>query len=278
MNIDAIRLSGLTHIDLPMIGLETTEKFIIKGADGLGPTEQDVFFSDYRFMNRIPQSRQVVLRIGLNPNWSTGQTAGDLRDELYGLLTGGATYLNPAKIFVRLQYGGFELANAEGYVKGIEIVPFAKDPEVQITINCPEPYWFAGTDTTEPSLIFDDDLAYFDVTNEGTAPTGIWFEAELTASSTTLALTHVGVGTGFVISGVSVNTGDVLKVNTKPGSRSIKLETTIGGVFAEYDMLSYLNLGASFPMLHGGVNQFELAGATGIDWTFFRHNNYHWGI
>lgn len=283
MNIDAFRLVGLTTINLPMAGIETTEKYIVKGADGLGPPDFDVFTADGQFLNRTTLDREVVLRIGLNPDWSTGQTAGDLRDELYGLLTGNGTFLDPRKSFMYFRYGGADVAYTETYVKRIEIVPFSKDPEVQITFRCPDGYFLGSTVTTPPAI--DTSGAgvglggSFLVENLGTAHSGLRFEIEITDVPGSpfffFWLDHV---TGTLHVDYTFNVGDRIQFSSYDGDRYIKALIDPTGSAQEIDLLSYLDLEHSkFPIVHGGMNEFTI---TGMDFEFlsFATRTRYWGI
>ncbi len=155
MSFDRIVLSVLNAnlatsltLTLPVQSAASTDQYVLKGADGLGPPEIDVFINNKfpsggTYLNRHIQNRQVVLRVGLNPNFGLNQTASQLRSKLYAML--GANGMNSIGILIYAQVGdepnGLNYSKScNGHLKRIEIVPFSKDPEVQLTFDCYSPY------------------------------------------------------------------------------------------------------------------------------------------
>ena len=146
MYFTKVLLTGITPISLPIVGALPSDVYILKSVEGLGPPEVDVSITKTLnaggvYQGRQPQNREIVLMIGLNPNYKIGQTVSDLRESLYGFLTPG--YLD--HVVIEIVNGVTTIAKTIGYVKKIEINPFSKDPQVQVTLACLKPYFEAPT-------------------------------------------------------------------------------------------------------------------------------------
>lgn len=268
MNITKIRIIGLSTIDLPIIGALPSDSFILKAADGLGPPESDVSISSSIelggvFMGRRTHSREMVFRVGLNANYKLGQTPESLRTTLYGLLT-------PSEFqFVRTQFmdGLTVVAVVVGYISKIEIVPFTKDPEVQIVIQCPDPYLSAPDEITKNTGIKNP----FEVENAGTAPTSFNMEVIFNQNLDSWVLTDsrnwkMNFEYAFLA-------GDILRFNTRPGQRSI--ERVRGASTA--NLIYTLSADSKWLILRGGVNEFTPSSGA-FSWGYVKYTPQYWGI
>ena len=126
--------------------------------------------------------RELTLLFRLNPDWKTQETPSQLRSKLYSLLSGGrGNYVT-----VTLQSELVE-AYTIGYVKTIDVSVYTRNPEAQITILCPNPYFQSTTldeyATVETTRDIEGVTWYeykTDVDNESAAPSGLRVEAALT--------------------------------------------------------------------------------------------------
>lgn len=190
MYFTKVRLNGLAAIDLPVVNAKPSDIYILKGAVGLGPPEVDVSIANTLnaggfFQGRRPQPREIVLHIGLNPNYKTNQSAADLRTQLYGLLTPG----NYTSIKIEIYNDTTSLMYVNGYVKKLEIAPFSKTPEVQVTFACMEQYFLAPT-----ALYVDPGSKTAPlIKNIGTAEAGFHMELTFTAGLTYWQISHWGL-------------------------------------------------------------------------------------
>lgn len=219
MTIDytKIILQGSTNVILPKEGLAPTDPFVLKAVDGLGPPPIDVSLvramngTGY-YRNRSPQLRQVVARVGFNPQWGSGQTAADLRDILYGLLTPGGD----DNMFFVLANESDVLTGNECWLSKLEIVPFSKDPEVQLTIDFASAF-LDGT-YTEFSI---SDHTEFILNNPGSAPTGLLFDISLSADQSSLEIENTNNNKTLHFTYAFLS-GDRIILQTSVGSRSFK--------------------------------------------------------
>lgn len=261
-----------TYTDLPIWGASPTDPFILKNVDGLGPPELSLQYPEsvsdgYSFLlGRQLSRRQIVMKIGLNPNRSIGQTAGDLRNILYTLLVGldgtGTSVLN-------LVNGTTVVAYVAVTVSKFEMAPWSKDPEVQITFETPGPYL-----TGSPQqLITPSTKGAFTITNPGTAESGFNFNVTLTASMSSFSLNRFG---GPLIKlNYAFLSGDQLSISTTPGSRDVSIVR--GGVLTH--IFNALSNGSTWFGFRGGDNAMTIS-TTNFNWAVNPITFYplYWGI
>jgi len=271
MQFTKIRLAGRTNIDMPFFGLRPSNPYILKQADGLGPPEIDVFLSGGIYQGRKPQDREIIVRAGLNPNYAVGQTAASMRTTLYGLLTPGGN----DNITVQLMNGPVVVVQTSGYVKRIEIVPFSKDPEVQITIACAKPYLYEPTEKTLGLLELGTPASPFTIENPGSVTAGFYLELTYNANQDTYWTLYsggAGVAPKFRINYPFLN-GDILMIDTREGQRSIK--RTRGS--STINVLYALSTDSTWPTLHPGTNTFWTS-STSFNWGKAIFTPRYWGI
>jgi hypothetical protein len=270
-----IILKGATDIHLPFIG-NPSHKFLLKAADGLGPPEIDVninptLFAGGVYLGRRPQGREVVLRVGLKPGYATGPTAADLRTELYGLLTGGTTDLVTLQIVNGNQAGAPILAYTDGYIKRIEINPFSKEPEVQITLSCLQPYLLHPVNISQNNATLSKSAPSF--TNLGTASAGLYILVNFTAATSDWSITN-GRGEKVRLLGWNFGIGDKLAIDTRDGLRNMTYFQTNGNV---KNVVQYLTLDSQWFQLHTGVNTFTTSHQN-FNWENFMYRPRYWGV
>lgn len=217
-------MQGYTNIDMGVLGVSPSDRYILKSADGLGPTEADVRMSRTRdnvgvFLGRRPQLREIVMRIGLNPEYHNGQTASDLRDEITEIIAPGEDYLDEVSS-IRIYKETSQLWGwAEGYFRRVEIVPFAQEPEVQLTMTCTSPY-FEGWPVDMNLASVDRFTPNFH--NPGSAPTGIRIELTFNAvQQNGWSITRERTG-GMLDFANPFDVNDKLIIDTNPGKRTIQ--------------------------------------------------------
>lgn len=274
IRFDSIRLIGLTTIDFPIIGGSSREPFQITSASGLGPPELEVLLSETQapggiFINRIAQGRQIVLRAGLNPDYKIGQTVSDLRYKLYGLLSPGTNPKNQS-INTQLLLDNIPQVEVSGYVSRIEIVPFNKEPEVQITISCLGPYLNSPEYTSIEDIPEDD--SNWSINNIGLAPTGVNFEVRFTKETSAFTIQIINSGIMRFYSDFKVD--DILVVNTSETNRFVGVKDTNG--YKKY--MEVLAPDSDWLILHGGVHDIQTSDPSYFTWVRFGYRIRYWGI
>lgn len=268
MKFTKIRLQGLNTIDLPITNVSSSDPYILKSIDGLGPPPVNLFIDqtldlDGYYKGRQIRYREPVLQIGLNSNYVTGVMVSDLRSELYGLLSPGSSEAIRLSIF----NNDTEIMYTTGYIKTMDIVPFSATPEVQVTMSCLKPFMEAPIGIHVETLPGES----VEVTNEGTAETGLYFEVLFTASVTDFVITD---SRGNIMEiNYAFDVDDVLTVDTRSGSRGINLtrdETTTSIIYA-------LSMNSKWLWLYGGNNTITVNNTT-FTWQDFYYVPQYWGI
>lgn len=262
MYITKVRLNGASDVDLPIVGANPADTFIMKGADGLGPPEVVVTITNGVYQNSKPADRQIVVRVGLNANYGVNQTSEQLRTTLYGLLM--PNFATPLK--VELMNGSLVVATVDGYISKMEPAIFSKDPEVQITINCVGSYLYAP----DPLVVVPGTKATFDVPNIGSAPVGFELYVDLTGSPTTLRISRTSNPAEFFeINYPNLIPGDDIIINTREDSRAAYSD----GV----NYIGYRHPGSTWLQLYPGVNNFTM-NTTAFNWGSITFTPQYWGL
>lgn len=280
MKFDKIRLSGFNNVDLPILDASPSGAYILKSADGLGPPVVDVsiantLLSGGVYQGRRPQNREIVLLVGLNPAWGANQTAEQLRTTIYTMLTprSGTT------LKLQLMSGNTVVAQAEGYISKFEISVFSKDPEVQITITCLQPYLMSPEiGFQSPYKSVSGGYTLFTVDNIGTAPSGFNLSIAFTAvhSGTFQILENTSFPQFMSINGGFI-AGDRLTVDTRAGQRGVW--KTPNGSQVAVSILDSLTPESPWLQLYGGANSLKINNTT-FNWNLFgiAHTPAYWGV
>lgn len=281
MKLTKVRLIGANTIDLPLEGVGPLTPYMLKAADGLGPTEVDVLISRTLlsggvYQGRRPQLREVTIRIGLQPEWNIGQTAQELRTELYGLLT--PRYGEMVKL--QIIDGEDVIAETSGHVRRLEIAPFSKDPEVQVVLSCLESYLTGPDDLTfNPTWVDGPTMSSVIIDNPGTAPTG--FYAEILFQTNFTGFINLTDAAGLLGERIYVeqdfNIGDTFVVDTREGSRGVWRKRN--GFSTLDSILGGMGPNSVWLQLYHGENTLRV-NHLGVDWgaAGLKLKPLYWGI
>jgi len=258
----------------PMLTLDIdgSGSYIIHEIEGLGPPKNDVhidqtgFTDGGEFTKSATTPRNIVMKLGYKPDFTVGQSVGALRRALYKAF--------PLKGTVRLRFTGWniEVSDIIGVVEAIEPVIFTKDPVIQISLVCKDPYFvWSGTNLTlGPITVFPRT-----VFNTGDVPVG--FKCEILKSSA-LAGTHsFNITTyseqGFeksnniqnlVLSGFTMALNDRIYINTIPGERDLYMIRASDGV--RINMFKYWTPQALWPTFWPDETFFSVTGTLTASW------------
>jgi hypothetical protein len=250
-----------------------TDRIQIRKIEGLGPVKGDVNTSSYGSVDgesytgtNIP-SRNIVITVGLNPDWNTWSMEG-LRRLLYA-------YFMPKKA-VRLVFeSNDDLPTVEitGITESVEPNIFSKDVDMDISIICPDPYFTA----VEPIVVVGSTSSMRGRTVEeidykGSMDTGINVKI---SSVDSIEPTVIGIQVGDptltyfrVNAGVSINKW--FAMNSLAGQKYVQNVDMTNGVIS--NLLYKVQEGSIWPVLEPGQQNFEVITNAGIqDWelTYF---------
>ncbi len=116
------------------------------------------------------KKRDVIVQIGLNPNFSLNKSYSDLRDDLYKLISSSRT----GSIRLQFNNGDTTVAAISGFVMKFEAPHFTKTPEVQLTINCSDPM-LKALEQVNVNVNNLDPLSTIITDDKSTSPHGVRF-------------------------------------------------------------------------------------------------------
>lgn len=266
MYFDKMRLSGLNTVELPIIGITTADEFVLRNVDGLAPTPKNVEVSKGRVKNLGHQDREIVMQIGLNPDYSLGNTPADLRSYMYALLVG--------EMNVEFLQGSTVVLTTVGEVSVIENSMWTKDPVVQVTFTCAH-HWFEAPDSVHPTLAGLSKTAPV-IPNVGDAPTGFRMEIELTESMSEWSLVKADSTAGMFLDNLAALSGDIIEFNTAENERYIRLTRPSTSLVVV--LLSNLTSESEWLQLDYPGNNSFVTSDDGFDWEDIEYTPKYLGV
>lgn len=261
----------LTPLIFPLDSTIVDSPYVLRSVTGLEPPDIDLsilntLYSGGTFQNRKASLREIVMTIGFQPNYATGQTVGDLRAQLYNWLT--PKFGLPVKFSV-LDASMSSLVYTLGHVKRFETNIFSSSPEVVITFSTFSPY-FTTAPYVYPSLGSLSKTSYT-LNNPGDAPTG--FSIQITMTGSTSQFNLYDRFANRLYFNYSFIAADTININTTPGNRS----ATVTRSSVVTNLLQYQNVVSKWLQLHGGPNAFTFNTASYNFDNITLYPNY-WGV
>ena len=188
---------------------------------------------------RIPQ-RNIVLTI---------QPLGDVETTRTALYP----YFTPkASTALYIQTGSRNV-----YINGIVesfTVDYNANPQlIQVSIICPKPFFL---DTTPVSQSISGSAT---VNNKGEIELGFYLNVILASSISTLSLLNSTTGKSLYFSGLSLESGDEIYIDTRTGQKNAYYVRNSN----VYSLLPYLNLVSEWPTLISGNNTISISAGSG---------------
>lgn len=249
-----------------------TDPIQIRGIDGLGPVNATINTTPYAvkrgesFSGSKVDKRNIVLKLGLNPDWAT-QTIGSLRQLLYGY------FMTEQWVELRFFDDLLPVVKIEGYVETMEPNIFSQDPELQISIICPDPDFIAVDATTIVGLVGDgtfEGTPEYEIDNIGTVDSG--FEIDIKSSSEnpdyTGIINMVNTTDSAKVFSITatVDADEYVKISTVPGNRFVQSVAIPSGTTT--DLLKNLTDVSVWLALAPGQNIFNVhMGEADQEWT-----------
>lgn len=218
------------------------------------------------------KKREVVISLGLNPDWETEESYSDLRDRLYRLISS----TRDSKIFINFWNGNTEIAILIGTVLKMESSLFEKLPSVKLTIDCRDPLLRARDKVSTTLSGADTDLYYTD--SLSTAPHGLKIHATF-ASNTSDFWFGMDNYTFRVL--YPFEAGDVLHLNNDVDfndqdphivDKRVSVSTDSGLVLLSDRIVQGYS---TWPLMFPGVNRFNFTYNDEIE---IEYSPAYWGV
>lgn len=258
-------IDPLSDTDLLTFHLGTTaylDKIQVHNIDGIGPVKATVNTTQYGsidgsyFTGSSLPERNIVITVGYNPDWGDGGTIEELRQVLY-------QYFMPKQV-VGLTFRSTHMPDVDiaGIVESVDPNIFSQDPEVQVSIICPDPAFY-GTELVTVDLValvigaeeeLVDTIGY-----TGNVPTPI--KVEVTKGS---AIDYTGeilienINGSFHVNS-SINSTHSLEFDSTDGSRKIDDVTSS----SRTSLIPQVDDSDTWVKLQSGKNYFSVRTTTG---------------
>jgi hypothetical protein len=246
-------------------GQPSTDLIQITNIDGLDPVKASVNTSPYgsvdgaSYIGSSVLSRNIVLTLRPNPNWDTW-TYEKLRRLLY-------SYFMPKQL-TQLVFYSDDLIPVEiyGIVESVSVNMFSKEPELLVSIICPDPYFTA----LDPTVLTGLDNVVTPVTYNGNVAAGILVKVSYTSGT---APTTIGIQIGdpkITYYGVTATISDTkyFEMSSIPMRKFVQNVDINTAVIENLLSKVYIQEGSLWPTLEPGDNEFVVVtNQTGVqDW------------
>lgn len=218
------------------------------------------------------ENRDVVLRIGLNPDFSLNKSYSDLRDDLYKMIASSRT----GKIQLQFMNGPDAVAAISGFVSKFEAAYFEKAPEVQLTVKCEEPMLKGLTSVSVPvtdlepyNTVISDD--------KSTAPHGFMFEMDISAYLNSITITDPDDSSWSfeVVSLSGFIPDDVLVLSSEYNNKGVYV---LRGGVTIIQLADVITPGSVWPMIFPGDNSFSFTNYEYLSWKSITYYPTYWGV
>ena len=212
-------------------------------------------------------SRNIVLTLHPNPDWDNW-TYEKLRRLIYA-------YFMPKRL-TRLVFYSDDMIPVEimGIVEAVSVNPFSKDPEIQVSIICPDPYFSAlnGEVITGQSVRAGGEVAAIDY--DGNVEAGIYVKVTSVSGSppTTIGIQIGDPAISYFTVATAVNDSMYFEMSSVPMYKYVQNIDMNTGIII--NLLSKITVqeGSSWPILQPGEQDFSVITDAGVqDWelTYF---------
>lgn len=247
-------------------GRAETDFIQVTNINGLDPVKASVNTSPYALIDGAAYtgssvlSRNIVLTLELNPDWDTW-TYESLRRLVY-------SYFMP-KQRVRLVFYSDDIVPVEiyGIVEDVSFNQFTKNPELNVSIICPYPYFTALTPTVVTGQSVREGGSVTSVTYDGNIETGFYLRVSYTSGADP---TSIGIQIGdpnqsYFRVNAGVNVDQYFQIGSIPTLKFIENVDLNSGLIL--NLLSSIEEGSSWPTLLPGANDFSVITDDGVqDW------------
>lgn len=264
----------------------TANKYIVSKIDGLNPPAGTISTSTYAGMdgsylnNAFIEKRNIVISFEMR-----GFNIEKRRHQLYKIVK--------TSRYIRVYYKTANIdVYTEGYVETCEVNNFEQFTSGQISIICPDIYWYSNdTQIAEYSQVFGS-FHFIFPDNDEPFPIGVYntqntmtiqndgdetgFTLEISGGPAKNPTIHnIATGEYIQISG-DIEQGDIIRITTKTGNKTVTLDR--GGIVT--NIINRLVSGSAWLNLREGENKFALSAASGLQNLKVRliHRNAYLGV
>ena len=256
-----------------------TDKYFVKTIIGLDADEIVSKFhafslqSKYKYFNFVLPKRDIIMRIGLNPNYALNESPSDIRDELYRAIA--ASRLGVVDLL--FNGGGSVQAKISGFITKFEVPYFSKEAELQITIKCIDPVFRGFSPVTLESGELGTSNPFYIADSISTAPHGFAFNCTITGTIADFVIQDQASNPEWYFNvtpfGGFLN-GDQLFFSSEYGNRYLYMIRS--GVTTP--LLDRIDPTSIWPTIFPGANEFHFTRMGSFTWGELTFYPTYWGI
>jgi phage-related protein len=254
-------------------GRAETDLIQIRNIDGLDPVKASINTSPFgsvdgaSYVGSSVLSRNIVLTLHPNPDWDDW-TYESLRRLLY-------SYFMPKRP-TRLVFYSDDMIPVEisGIVEGVEVNQFSKDPELQVSIICPDPYFTALAPTVITGQTVRAHGVVTTVDYQGTVETGMIVKVTATTAPnpTDIAIQIGNPAITYFAVACTVDPALYFEMSSIDMRKYVQNVNIGSGVIGNLLSKVHVQEGSLWPTFQPGENEFSVITDGGVqDWelTFF---------
>ena len=245
---------------------------------GLGPVKAEIASTPFAtgrgelYQGSSTGKRNIVMTLGLNPDFAADQTMATLRHILY-------RYLMPTA-WTKLRFFSQEIpvVDIEGYVESFEPNMFSQDPQVQVSVLCHKPD-FIEADATIFEGVVDDGTLELEFDYGGTIETGFELRVDRTVDNPSytgnllIVLISELEPQLFEINPVTIDTAKYFKLSTVRNAKRAQSVAYADGDLT--NLLAAMTGGSVWPQIKPGENVLSIGSTEfGQAWTLAYFNRY----
>jgi hypothetical protein len=251
--------------------------YILKAVDGLDAEQITPKFygqglaTNANFTGLALEPREVVMRIGLRPNWRAGGTPADLRGNLQRAIASSRTGL------VQLRFYDDEVVAGvlDGFIAKFNAPVSTKDSDVFITVKCENPLIRSMNPTGQ--VVEDVDLSDTVVINDpvSTAPHGLYLKFTFTGGASSFIMSEPGGSPDWSFQlDYAFLTGDELYISSDENNKYVyRVRSAVALHLADV-----IALGSIWPIMFPGENEYHIEDDTVLTLNEWYWYETHWGV
>lgn len=267
-------MPGVEILTLDPLGVPEDDPVQVKHIEGLDPTKANINTLSYgaidgdAFLGSNVPSRNIVLTLGPNPDWSTW-TFESLRQLIY-------SYFIPKFSTVQLVFDSDEvgIVQISGIVEDVLANQFTKDPEYIVSLVCLDPFFTAVTPNTLSGTAIREGGDLEEIAYTGNIPTGIYLRMDPSGTDATTIRVYFGsTGTSYFDVVAAVNSDVYFDMNSRPLHKAVREVGLVNGIFT--NRLSEVSNDSVWPVIMPGDNLFGVVTDAGDhEWELEYYKRY----
>lgn len=277
-NVEIYADGNPTPINLNFKDPMGVEPYTIKSILGLDAEDIVPQFSgmldvNTKFYNLTLQPRTMVIKVGLNPDFSMNLSNSDLRDNLYRLISSS----RKGKLRFLFKNKDEEIADIYGFLTKFESPLFEQTQEIQLTIFCENPMLKSPDQIIYPMVGLDPANSLIEDI-KSTAPHGVLMFLDIKKNISRVRIYDPLYPDDweFVVDPVlGFQNGDLFVFSSDPALRFVQYSRSSGPFVNVADSIQS---GSTWPIIFPGENHFAFEDPTGFQWRSIVWNSTYWGV